>query len=98
MTKTDTGLRLKHDHRHADGTTDVLHWYGGDTVNAGTAERQEFPVDAESIALFNENDAAVSTTNTWAMEVHPDRMFAYELRRPNRHFRVEFDLTKPMAD
>ena len=98
VTKTDTGLRLKHDHRHEDGTTDVLHWYGGDTAGAGTAERQEFPVDAESIALFNANDAAVSTTNVWAMEVHPDRMFAYELRRPNRHFRVEFDLTKPIAD
>ena len=98
VTKTDAGLRLKHDHRHADGTTDVLHWYGGDTANVGTAERQEFPVDAESVALFNANDAAVSTTNVWAMEVHPDRMFAYELRRPNRHFRVDFDLTKPITD
>jgi len=98
VSRTAAGLRLKHDHRHEDGTTDVLHWYGGDTVNAGTAERQEFPVDAESIALFNANDAAVSTTNVWAMEVHPERMFAYELRRPNRHFRVEFDLSKPVAD
>ena len=98
VTKTDAGLRLKHDHRHDDGTTDVLHWYGGDTTEAGTAARQTFPVDAESIALFNANESAVSTTNVWAMEVHPDRMFAYELRRPNRHFRVEFDLTKPLAD
>lgn len=98
VTKTATGLRLKHDHRHADGTTDVLHWYGGDTVNAGTAERQDFPVDDESITLFKANDAAVSTTNVWAMEVHPDRMFAYELRRANRHFRVEFDLTQPIID
>lgn len=98
ITRTDTGLRLKHDHRHEDGTTDVLHWYGGDTVDDGAAERQTFPVDAESIALFNANDAAVSTTNVWAMEVHPARMFAYELRRPNRHFRVEFDLTRPLAD
>lgn len=98
VTKMGAGLRLKHDHRHADGTTDVLHWYGGDTANAGTAERQEFPVDAESVALFNANDAAVSTTNVWAMEVYPDRMFACELRRPNRHFRVEFDLSKPIAD
>nr|WP_316629095.1 hypothetical protein [uncultured Brevundimonas sp.] len=98
VTRTDAGLRLKHDHRHQDGTTDVLHWYGGDTASVGTAERQTFPVDAESIALFNANDAAVSTTNVWAMEVHPAGMFAYELRRPNRHFRVEFDLTRPLAD
>jgi len=57
-----------------------------------------FPVDAFSIDLFNAGNAAVSTTNVWAMEVHPGRMFAYELRRPNRHFRVEFDLTKPVAE
>ena len=98
VTRTGAGLRLKHDHRHEDGATDVLHWYGGDTANVGTAQRQEFPVDAESIALFNANGAAVSTTNVWALEVHPDRMFAYELRRANRHFRVEFDLAAPVAD
>lgn len=98
VTRTDDGLRLKHDHTHEDGTVDALHMYGGDTATPGTAERQEFPVDAFSIALFNANDAAVSTTNVWAMEVHPDRMFAYELRRPNRHFRVEFDLTAPVAE
>lgn len=97
LTRTGTGLRLKHDHRHDDGTTDVLHWYGGDTAGRGTAERQEFPVDQESIDLFNANDAKVSTTNVWAMEVHPRQMFAYELRRANRHFRVEFDLKTPVA-
>ena len=98
VTRTAEGVRLKHDHRHEDGTVDVLHMYGGDTTSIGTAGRQEFPVDAFSIALFNANAAAVSTTNVWAMEVHPDRMFAYELRRANRHFRVEFDLTKPVAE
>lgn len=98
VTRTADGLRLKHDHRHEDGTVDVLHLYGGDTTDVGTAGRQTFPVDAFSIALFNANDAAVSTTNVWAMEVHPDTMFAYELRRANRHFRVEFDLTKPIEE
>ena len=98
VTRTETGLRLKHDHRQPDGTTDTLHWYGGDTGNQGTAERQEFPVDQESIDLFNANDASVSTTNVWAMEVHPAQTFAYELRRPNRHFRVEFDLTQPVTE
>ena len=98
VTRTEEGLRLKHDHRHEDGTADVLHLYGGDTTQAGTAERQEFPVDAFSIALFNANNAAVSTTNVWAMEVRPDDIFAYELRRANRHFRVEFDLTRAVED
>jgi hypothetical protein len=31
------------------------------------------------------------------MEVHPGRRFAYELRRPERFFRVEFDLRRPVA-
>ena len=99
LTRTPTGLRLKHDHRHADGSSDVLTMYGGDTATAGSANRQEFPVDAESIALFTREKRTVSNTNVWAMEVHP-RMFAYELRRPpipgGRFFRVEFDLTKPV--
>lgn len=97
VTRMRAGLRLKHDHRGTDGEPEGLHWYGGDTVAAGTAERQEFPVDRFSIDLFNASNAAVSTTNVWAVEVHPGRIFAYELRRANRHFRVEFDLTKPVA-
>lgn len=98
ITRQDTGLRLKHDHRDPDGTTHTLHWYGGNTSNEGTAERQEFPVDQESIDLFNANDAAVSTTNVWAVEVHPEKTYVYELKRPNRHMRVEFDLTKPVSE
>ncbi|MFS0769268.1 hypothetical protein ABC397_10140 [Brevundimonas sp. 2P06AA] len=98
VTRTESGLRLKHDHRQPDGKTDPLHWYGGDTKNEGTAERQEFPVDQESIDLFNAQDASVSTTNVWAMEVRPGKTFTYELRRPNRHFQVDFDLTKPVAE
>lgn len=98
VTRTEAGLRLKHDHRHADGTEDVLTQYGGDTVGPGTAERQEFPVDAFSQALFTRENRAVSNTNVWAVEVHPGRTFAYELRRPNRHFRVEFDLSRPVRE
>ncbi|KAK0341874.1 hypothetical protein LTR94_024630 [Friedmanniomyces endolithicus] len=97
ITKGDVNLRLKHDHRHADGTTDVLHWYGGTALTEGDTQRQEFPVDAESVALFRANGAEASTTNVWALEMHPAKMFAYELRRENRHFRVEFDLTRPLA-
>lgn len=92
------GLTLKHDHRDPEGRPDGFHWYGGDTVSAGTAERQEFPVDEFSKELFIAGDAPVSTTNVWAVEVHPGTTFAYELRRANRHFRVEFDLTRPVAD
>lgn len=95
LTRTATGLRLKHDHRHEDGTSDKLTMYGGDTIAPGSAMRQEFPVDAESIALFRSLNAERSVTNVWAIEADATR-FAYELRRPGRHFRVEFDLAKPV--
>lgn len=91
------GLTLKHDHRHVDGTEDAVSQYGGDTVAPGTATRQEFHVDQFSRDLFVREDRSVSLTNVWAIEVEPKQMFAYELRRPNRHFRVEFDLSKPLA-
>ncbi len=97
ISRTDAGLRLKHDHRHEDGSEDVLTQYGGDTANAGTAERQEFPADEHSRRLFTQNSIPQSVTNVWAVEVHPGRTFVYELRRPNRHLRVEFDLTRPVA-
>lgn len=96
ITRTETGLRLKHDHRHEDGSEDTLTQYGGDTVAEGRAERQEFPADEFSKELFRTNNIPASVENTWAMEIHPGRIFAYELRRPSRHFRVEFDLTRPV--
>jgi len=92
ITRTDAGLRLKHDHRHEDGSEDVLTQYGGDTANAGTATRQEFPVDQFSQNLFIANGIPQSATNVWAVEINPGQTFAYELNRENRHFRVEFDL------
>lgn len=96
ITRTDSGLRLKHDHRHEDGSADKVTFYGGDTAGKGTASRQEFPVDAESITSFRANGLDKSVTNVWAVEVDA-KTFAYELKRANRFFRVEFDLTKPIA-
>lgn len=97
LTRTPTGLRLKHDHRHADGRPDATTMYGGDTRDPGTAVRQAFPVDAESIALFRREGLNASLQNTWAMEVEPGKRFLYELSRPGgRLFQVEFDLSVPV--
>ena len=103
LTRTDDGLRLKHDHRLEDGSDDPVTMYGGDTVGEGTAQRQEFPVDKESIDLFAREGLDVSTTNVWAMEIDPGQRFLYELSRPEsdqnpqgRLFQVEFDLTQPV--
>jgi hypothetical protein len=71
--------------------------YGGDTSDAGTATRQEFPEDAESKALFEREGLAASLGNVWALEIEPGVRYAYELARPGRLFRVEFDLTRPVA-
>lgn len=104
LTRTRVGLRLKHDHRHEDGKPDAATLYGGDTATPGSTAAQDFPVDAESIALFQREGRTVSVTNVWRVEVDsagaPTARFAYQLTRqpPNaRLFRVEFDLTKPVA-
>ena len=93
VTRTDAGLRLKHDHRHEDGSEDAVTQYGGDTRDAGTAARQEFWADAHTATLI-----PAAATNVWTMEVMGDR-FAYALRREgtDRRFRVEFDLTRPIT-
>lgn len=100
ISRTPGGLRLKHIHLHADGTEDELSRYGGDTASAGTAERQEFPVDEFSKALFTRRNTPQSNVNVWAIEARARAFFAYELRRPNRFFRVEFNReagTRPVS-
>ncbi len=102
ISKTSGGLRLKHGHRHRDGSADKLTQYGGDSVQQGSkadvheASRQEFPADAYSKSLFARENLPQSAANIWALEIHPERMFGYELRRPGRFFRVEFDLDRPV--
>lgn len=89
-------LALSHDHRHHDGEEDRLSRYGGGALSEGSAERQEFPADAYSQDLFRRENIPQSATNVWALEVRPGTVFAYELRRPGRFFRVEFDLARPV--
>lgn len=93
VTPTSVGLRLKHDHRHEDGSEDEVTQYGGDTRGQGTAAVQDFHADPFTAELV-----PTAATNIWTIEVHPDSMFAYALRREgsDRRFRVEFDLTSPV--
>ncbi len=96
ITRTSQGLRLKHDHRHRDGSEDKVTQYGGDSIGPATATRQEFPADAFTKALLVREGNVAGANNIWAVEVD-DRVFAYELRRPARFFRIDFDLTRPVA-
>jgi hypothetical protein len=94
LTRRDGAILLKHDHRHKDGSSDPLTMYGGLTSTPGTATRQEFPADMETKDLFTKLNLPVSIPNVWAMEIEPGKRFVYELKRPGRLFRVEFDLTR----
>lgn len=96
ITNTSDGLVLKHDHRHADGTEDAVSQYGGRTLEAGSEYRQAFPADDYSIALFKREGLDASVQNVWALELQPGSRFTYELTRPERHFRAEFNLTEPV--
>lgn len=91
LTRTDAGLRLKHDHQHEDGTPDRVTDYGGDTRDSGSPARQDFHADTYTAALV-----PTAATNVWTMEIDPGKRFAYSLRREGRHVRLEFDLTRPV--
>lgn len=77
ITRTESGLQLKHDHRHADGTPDDVTQYGGMAVEPGTAWAQSFPADGYTADLIP--DAA---TNEWFLSLSPDGMtMTYYLER-----------------
>ena len=96
LTRTAAGLRLKHDHRHQDGSEDRVTQYGGDATTPPRAERQIFPADNYTKDLLRREGNVAGVDNVWAVEHRPG-LFAYELRRPGRFFRVEFDLARPVA-
>jgi len=104
FTREVGGLRLKHDHRHEDGTEDEITQYGGDAISPGTATRQEFPADAYSIEMFAahvEGSPGLDGAefNLWTVDVRPGEIFAYQLTRtndPGTRFRVEFNLSAPV--
>jgi len=91
---TGDGLRLKHDHRHEDGTPDRITQYGGDTRAADDDLSLDFFADAYTAELI-----PAAATNIWTFSIEPGKTFGYGLRRENtgRRFRVEFDLTRDAA-
>ncbi len=96
LTRSGGEVTLKHDHRHEDGSEDAITQYGGRSVGAD-ATGVDFPVDDFSIDLFQSTGRAVSTDNTWRMDFATPSHFAYQLSRPGRLVRIEFDLSKTVA-
>jgi hypothetical protein len=93
ISKTGSGLTLKHDHRMEDGSFDKSTMYGGHTTDAGWNHVQTFPADQYSKELFIKLEIPQALDNVWSMSIYPNK-FSYSLVRPGREFRVEFDLTK----
>lgn len=105
VTRTADWLQLKHIHRHEDGELDSVTQYGGFHSGEGSASAQDFPIDEETIELFQREGLTASLTNVWRLEVDPagteNAQFAYQMKRTvaggapeDRLFRVEFDLTR----
>ncbi len=77
LTRSPTGLELKHDHRHDDGTPDEITMYGGTAVDPGSATNQSFPADTYTAELIP--DAA---TNEWFLTFSDEgRALTYYLER-----------------
>lgn len=91
LTRTNAGIRLKHDHRHQNGSEDEVTQYGGDARLPGSDGLLEFPADSHTAALI-----PPAAANVWTIEVEPGHRFVYALRREgtDRRFRIEFDLSR----
>jgi hypothetical protein len=90
LTMENVLIKLKHDHRHEDGSEDKVTQYGGTASNTGMAGIQFFPADQETTDLI-----PYAANNVWWITVD-ETSFTYNLRRigSDRFFSVKFDLTK----
>ncbi|HRN79239.1 MAG TPA: hypothetical protein PKY29_03545 [Ferruginibacter sp.] len=92
FTRNNNRIRLKHIHRHADGTEDPISMYGGTASNSGKANLQFFPADE-----FTCNMLQAACTNVWWVTLN-DTAFTYNLKRvgSERVFSISFDLSQPV--
>jgi hypothetical protein len=85
FTRTATGLELRHDHRHPDGTPDAVTMYGGMAKAGGTARSQAFLADAYTARIV-----PGAETNVWTVSLSEDgKVLTYRLDRHGKP-RAEF--------
>ncbi len=89
----DGSLRLRHDHRHPDGTPEDESLYGGYADDTGTAFVQHFPADLYTAELIDGGGG-----NIWTIGFDEAlTRFTYRLERDGeKRLRVDFDLTEPL--
>jgi len=94
ITRDEGRIRLRHVHRHEDGTPSDISLYGGLASNRGEATRQYFPADEQTRQVI---EAAFS--NVWMIEIEPGETLTYGLRRLGtpRVFQIDFDLSRTVA-
>lgn len=93
LTLENDRIKLKHDHRHEDGSEDAVTQYGGTNPNSGSKNLQFFPADSETAELIG-----YAATNVWWITIDEDT-FSYNLKRmgtDNPAFNVLFDLKNPV--
>lgn len=93
LTIAEGTIRLKHDHRHRDGTEEEISQYGGDAPVPGLPQRQIFRADAHTADILPER-----ADNFWFMDFVDDATFHYGVHWP-RHghsVRLAFDLSRPV--
>lgn len=94
LTRVNGTIRLKHDHRHADGTEDRITQYGGDAPVPGLPHRQIFPADAHTAKLL-----PLRADNFWFFHFVDDNTLHYGVHWPTQghSVRLAFDLSTPIA-
>ena len=91
ISRTESGLRLKHDHRHKDGSPDEITNYGGDSSETGNDMSQSFPADT-----FTQELIPAAATNVWTLSLSEDfSQLTYHL---TRHGKPRFTAVLKKAD
>lgn len=94
LTRVNGTIRLKHDHRHEDGTEDRVSQYGGDAPVPGLANRQTIPADAHTASIL-----PLRADNFWFLHVVDEKTLHYGVHWPTQghSVRLAFDLSTPIA-
>ena len=89
LTRGDSTLQLRHEHRLENGTAEEITNYGGVTRTPGSPRKQEFHTDSYTARLI-----PAAQSNVWTVEIEPGRRLVYALHRvgTSRRVRLEFAL------
>jgi hypothetical protein len=93
LTRAAGTLRLKHDHRHEDGTEEEISQYGGDAPVPGLPTRQIFWADAHTARILPQR-----WDNFWFLDFVDEETLHYGVHWPTagHSVRFEFDLSTPV--